>query len=110
MIVISDGDMISNRVRGVGENMQIEALGYDRYARQTYGNRNFLLNCVDYLCDDSGWMELRAREVKLRLLNKTKIRSERLLWQSINLLLPLFLLFVFGTVRFYIRRRKFTRS
>lgn len=107
MIVISDGDVIKNRVRGVGNNRQIEALGYDRYSKQTYGNRNFLLNCVDYLCDDSGWMELRSREVKLRMLNKTKIRSERLFWQVVNVILPLFLLLVFGLIRFYIRKRKF---
>lgn len=110
MIVISDGDIIKNRVRGVGNNRQIEALGYDRYSKKTYGNRSFLLNCIDYLCDDDGWMELRSREVKLRLLNKTKIRSERLFWQVVNVLLPLILLLIFGLVRFYIRKRKFTSS
>ncbi|WP_101259999.1 gliding motility-associated ABC transporter substrate-binding protein GldG [Labilibaculum filiforme] len=107
MIVISDGDIIKNRVRGVGSNRQIEALGYDRYSKSTYGNRNFLLNCVDYLCDDNGWMELRSREVKLRMLNKTKIRSERLFWQLVNVLVPLILLLIFGLIRFYIRKRKF---
>ena len=110
MIVISDGDIIRNRVRGVGNNRQIEALGYDRYSGNTYGNRSFLLNCIDYLCDDEGWMNLRSREVKLRMLDKTKIRSERLFWQSVNLLLPLFLLLVFGGIRFYIRKRKFART
>ena len=110
MIVISDGDIIKNRVRGVGHNRKIEALGYDRYSKKTYGNRSFLLNCIDYLCDDSGWMELRSREVKLRLLNKTKIRSERLFWQVVNVLLPLILLLIFGVIRFYIRKRKFTSS
>lgn len=107
MIVISDGDLIKNRVRGVGKNRQIEALGYDRYSRKTYGNRNFLLNCIDYLCDNEGWMNLRTREVKLRLLDKTKIRSERIFWQVINVLLPLFLLLIFGLIRFYMRKRKF---
>ncbi|MFA9370259.1 MAG: gliding motility-associated ABC transporter substrate-binding protein GldG [Labilibaculum antarcticum] len=110
MIVISDGDIIKNRVRGVGNNRQIEALGYDRYSKKTYGNRSFLLNCIDYLCDDSGWMELRSREVKLRMLNKTKIRSERLFWQVVNVLLPLILLLVFGLIRFYVRKRKFATS
>ncbi|NOU59484.1 gliding motility-associated ABC transporter substrate-binding protein GldG [Marinifilum caeruleilacunae] len=110
MIVISDGDIIKNRVRGVGNNRQIEALGYDRYSRKTYGNRNFLLNCVDYLCDNEGWMELRAREVKLRMLDKTKIRSERLFWQIINVVLPLFFLFVFGVLRYFMRKRKFAKS
>jgi len=110
MIVISDGDLIKNRVRGVGNNRQIEALGYDRYSRKTYGNRSFLLNCVDYLCDNEGWMELRTREVKLRMLDKNKIRSERLFWQGINLFLPLFFLLIFGLIRFYLRKRKFARN
>jgi len=110
MIVISDGDLIKNRVRGVGNNRQIEALGYDRYSRKTYGNRSFLLNCVDYLCDNEGWMELRTREVKLRMLDKNKIRSERLFWQGINLFLPLFLLLIFGLTRFYLHKRKFARN
>lgn len=107
MIVISDGDLIKNRVRGLGKNRQIEALGYDRYSRKTYGNRNFLLNCIDYLSDNEGWMDLRTREVKLRLLDKTKIRSERIFWQVFNVLLPLFLLLIFGLIRFYMRKRKF---
>ncbi|WP_282127035.1 gliding motility-associated ABC transporter substrate-binding protein GldG [Marinifilum flexuosum] len=110
MIVISDGDIIKNRVRGVGKNKQIEALGYDRYSRKTYGNRSFLLNCIDYLCDNEGWMELRAREVKLRMLDKTKIRSERLFWQVVNVVLPLFLLLIFGVLRYFMRKRKFARS
>ncbi|WP_372751225.1 gliding motility-associated ABC transporter substrate-binding protein GldG [Labilibaculum sp.] len=110
MIVISDGDIIKNRVRGVGSNRQIEALGYDRYTKNTYGNRSFLLNCVDYLCDDTGWMQLRSREVKLRLLNKTKIQSERLFWQLVNVLLPLLLLLLFAVARFYFRKRKFAGS
>ncbi len=107
MIVISDGDMIKNRVRGVGSNIQMEPLGYDRYSRKTYGNRNFLLNCVDYLCDDEGWMNLRSREVKLRLLDKTKIREHRLFYQLINLLLPVLLLLLVAFLWYFIRKRKY---
>ena len=107
MIVISDGDIIKNRVRGVGSNIQMEALGYDRYSRKTYGNRNFLLNCVDYLCDDEGWMNLRSREVKLRLLDKTKIREHRLFYQVINLVLPVVLLIFFALVWHFVRKRRY---
>ena len=107
MIVISDGDIIKNRVRGVGSNIQMEALGYDRYSRKTYGNRNFLLNCVDYLCDDEGWMDLRSREVKLRLLDKIKIREHRLFYQMVNLVLPIVLLLFFALIWHFIRKRKY---
>ena len=107
MIVISDGDIIKNRVRGVGSNIQMEALGYDRYSRKTYGNRNFLLNCIDYLCDDEGWMNLRSREVKLRLLDKTKIREHRLFYQVINLVLPIVLLIFFALVWHFVRKKRY---
>lgn len=109
MIVISDGDIIKNRVRGVGNNRQIEALGYDRYSMKTYGNRDFLLNCVDYLCDNESWMELRSRQVKLRMLNKSKIRSERLFWQIFNVAVPLVVLLVFGLGWFLFRKHKYTK-
>lgn len=109
MIVISDGDIIKNRVRGVGNNRQIEALGYDRYSMKTYGNRDFLLNCVDFLCDNESWMELRSRQVKLRMLNKSKIRSERLFWQIFNVAVPLVVLLVFGLGWFLFRKHKYTK-
>lgn len=109
MIVISDGDLIKNRVRGVGNNRQIEALGYDRYTGNTYGNSGFLLNCIDFLCDDDGWMNLRSREIKLRLLDKTKIRTERFYWQVVNLILPLLLLLLVGILFITLRKRKFAR-
>ncbi len=108
MIIISDGDIIRNRVRGIGNNRKIEALGYDRYSRKTYGNRNFILNCVDYLCDNEGWLDLRSREVKLRLLNKASIQTEKIWWQIINVALPLLLLLILGGINSIIRKRKYT--
>ncbi len=108
MIIISDGNIIRNRVKGVGNNRKIEALGYDRYSRKTYGNRNFILNCVDYLCDNEGWLDLRSREVKLRLLNKASIQTEKIWWQILNMALPLLLLLLFGGINFAIRKHKYT--
>ncbi|MFA8436702.1 MAG: gliding motility-associated ABC transporter substrate-binding protein GldG [Marinifilaceae bacterium] len=109
MIVVADGDMVRNRVRGTGSNRQIEALGYDRYSRQTYGNRKFLLNCINYLCDDEGWMDLRSKEMKLRLLDKTRIRESRLKWQLFNMLLPVAGVLLWGVFFFMMRKRKYTR-
>ena len=70
MVVIADGDVIRNDVQGKGENMNILPLGYDRYMNQQFSNKELLLNAVNYLTDDDGWMALRSREIKLRLLNK----------------------------------------
>jgi len=107
MIVISDGDIIRNEVQ-YSANKSFP-LGYDIYTKQTYGNKNFILNCVNYLCDDSGLISVRSRELTLRLLDKKKTKTERLKWQIINTALPLFALFLFGIIHNIIRKRKYAR-
>lgn len=110
MIVVSDGDIIRNKVYGVGDNARAVPLGYDEYNGQMYGNRDFLLNCVNYLCDDEGWMQLRGRSLSLYLLDKTRLKSERRKWEMINLLVPLALVGCCGAAYFLIRRRKYRRA
>lgn len=106
MIVISDGEVIRNqRKQSTGE---VFPLGYDRYTNQQYGNKRFILNCIDYLCDDSGIIEIRAKEIKLRLLDKGKLKSERSMWQVINLGLPLVALLLFSVINKMVRKRKYT--
>ena len=107
MIVIADGEVIRNqRKKSTGE---IFPLGYDRYTNQQFGNKRFILNCMDYLCDDSGIIEIRAKEIKLRLLDKGKLKRDRIQWQLINMLLPLVLLLVFGFVNKRVRQVKYTK-
>lgn len=108
MVVIADGDVIRNDVQGKGENMNILPLGYDRYMNQQFGNKEFLLNAVNYLTDDDGWMVLRSREIKLRLLNKPAIIGQRTFWQVTNVLLPLLLVGIFGLIFNFIRKRRYT--
>lgn len=108
MVVIADGDVIRNDVQGKGENMNILPLGYDRYMNQQFGNKEFLLNAVNYLTDDDGWMVLRSREIKLRLLNKPAIIGQRTFWQVTNVLLPLLLVGIFGLIFNLIRKRRYT--
>lgn len=106
MIVVADGDVATNAYqRTTG---QIYPLGYDRNTKQTFANRIFLLNCVNYLLDDEGMLQLRSREVKLRLLNKKKLDpSQRGKWQMINVITPLILILAFAALQFYLRRKKF---
>ena len=85
MIVIADADIIRNEVRRVGLKETPLPLGQDKYTGQVFGNRDFLINCLNYLVDNNGIMELRSRELKLRLLNTSKIKTERLKWQIINI-------------------------
>ncbi|MFN3444768.1 MAG: gliding motility-associated ABC transporter substrate-binding protein GldG [Bacteroidia bacterium] len=106
MIVVSDGDVIRNqRKQSTGE---IFPLGYDRYTNQQFGNKRFVLNCIDYLCDDSGIIEVRAKEIKLRLLDKGKLKTERLKWQMVNMIIPIAIMMIFGLVNKIIRKRKYT--
>ena len=107
MIVFSDGNLIANQYRingGVPEYMQ---LGYDRYSKQVYGNKALLLNAVNYLSDDEGLMELRSRVFKIRLLDKVRMKEGKLMWQMINVLVPILLISVFGAVYVYVRRQRF---
>jgi ABC-2 type transport system permease protein len=107
MIVISDGDIIKNFVNR--ETKQIMPLGYDRYTREFYGNKDFIMNCINYLCEDSGMMTARNRSFKIRLLDKVKVKAEKTKWQFINTIIPLLLLVAFGFIWNFIRKKKFTK-
>jgi len=110
MIVIADGDIIRNDVQGFGTSAQPLPLGYDRNMDKQFGNGEFILNAVNYLADDQGWMELRAREIKLRLLDKQRIISQRVFWQTFNVVVPFVLLIVITLLYQWSRKRKYTRE
>ena len=109
MIVIGDGDLIRNQVTKGG---QVYPLGYDRFGSKQFGtpiefaNKKFFLNCVDYLCDETNLIEVRSKEIILRLLNKDKVKSERLFWQSVNMIVPVLSVVLFGLFNAWYRRRR----
>ena len=104
MIVISDGDIFKNQIAADGSPYP---LGYDQYTRQTFGNKNLLLNIADYMTDDPRLISLRTKEIQIRLLDRARIRDEKLKWQLINTVLPLFLVLIFAIFQHYIRKRKY---
>lgn len=106
MIVVADGDVASNDIQFKTGN--IMPLGYDKYTQRTFANKTFLLNSINYLLDDEGLLQLRTREVKLRLLDKKKVDTQRAKWQFTNVAIPALLIFGFGIVQFYLRRKKYT--
>ncbi|HPR59418.1 MAG TPA: gliding motility-associated ABC transporter substrate-binding protein GldG, partial [Prolixibacteraceae bacterium] len=108
MIVITDGDIIKNKVRYRNDQAQIQALGHDQYSGQTFGNRDFLVNCIDYLNDDIGLMNIRSKVVKLRLLDNVKIRDEKTKWQIINTIFPLLLIIALGIIYNIVRKNIFS--
>lgn len=109
MIVISDADIIRNEVHRSGMNESPLPLGRDKYTGQIYGNSDFLINCLNWLVDNNGLMELRSRGLKLRLLNNHMIKTERLKWQVINIAGPIMIVILAGLIYSYFRRRNYTR-
>ncbi|MCD4731782.1 MAG: gliding motility-associated ABC transporter substrate-binding protein GldG [Bacteroidales bacterium] len=107
MIVVCDGDIIKNQVRTTGSQPTPYPLGYDRYTGQTFGNKEFILNVMNYLIDENGLISIRSRELKLRLLDRTKINENKLLWQLINTVLPVVLIIILGIVMYYVRKKKY---
>jgi ABC-2 type transport system permease protein len=108
MIVISDADIIRNEIRVRADGTFLSPLGYDRYSKQTYGNKDLVMNMVHYLVDQEGIINLRSREITLRLLDKTKILNQRFKWQLINTVLPLLIIILFGIGWNYLRRKKYS--
>lgn len=103
MVVISDGNVIMNQL---DRNRPLE-LGFDKMTNTMYGNKEFLLNTVNYLLDDSGLINIRTKEIAVPFLDPQKTVEQRFQWQLVNLLLPLVLLALFGIVYHYFRKRKY---
>jgi ABC-2 type transport system permease protein len=103
MIFISDGDICKNQVQK--QSMNVYPLGYDRFSGQTFGNKVFLLNCINYLLDNSGLISVRSRELKLRLLDKSKVEKNKSSIQIANMSLPLILISILGIIKFIYRRK-----
>ncbi len=107
MIVIADGDIIKNQTRSSGANRRVLPLGYDKYTGQSFGNKDLILNAMNYLCDDSGLIAVRGKDFKLRLLNKSKLQEEKLKWQLVNTVIPVVIIIIFGMLQYYYRKRKY---
>jgi ABC-2 type transport system permease protein len=106
MIVIADGDLAINGYEY--RTGSVMPLGYDKYTQRTFANKTFLLNCMNYLLDDEGLLQLRSRVVTLRLLDKKKVEVQRSKWQMTNVVWPALLVFGFGVLQFYLRRKKYS--
>jgi len=108
MIVVGDGDLMLNLVRQDG---QYYPAGYDRLSKKTFGNRQFFMNCIDYLVDDYGLIEVRNKDIQLRLLDKDKINlpKEQNKWKALNMVLPVVIILLFGLINGVIRKRKYER-
>ncbi|MAE08453.1 MAG: gliding motility-associated ABC transporter substrate-binding protein GldG [Bacteroidetes bacterium] len=107
MIVVSDGDIIKNQFH-IPQGYPLP-LGFDQFTGETFGNKDFILNALNFLTDGPGLISLRSREMKLRLLDKTKISSNRITWQLVNLLVPVIFVLLIGVLLVWLRKRKYSR-
>jgi len=104
-LVISDGDVIINRVDS--QKGMYYMLGYDRYANaKIYGNRELLMNAMNYLLDDRSLISIRSRSIVLRQLDPERILTERTRWQLVNIVVPVLLSIAFGILFNLARRRR----
>lgn len=107
MIVVSDGDIIANALDTTQNSVRVMPLGYDRVAKRTWGNKSFLVNSLLYLTDEVGMMDLRKREVKLRLLNRSAVRDTRVKWILFNIGLPFVYLLLLASISQFVRKKMY---
>lgn len=105
MIVIADGDLARNQL---DKNMMPVELGYDQRTGNLYDNKDFMMNCINYLLDDTGLINIRSKDVSLPLLDKEKVYENYTLTQFITIGLPILILLIFGLAFTYIRKRKYS--
>jgi ABC-2 type transport system permease protein len=106
MVVISDGDVIRNEFDA--KRGQTSPLGYYKYTGETFANKDLIINAIEWLNDDNGIISARNKDIKLRLLDKPRIKESKLQWQLLNLLLPLVIVLLFGLGYSLWRKRKYS--
>ena len=102
-VFISDGDLIANQVRS-GRPLE---LGYDKWTNNFFGNKDFLINAMNYLLSDTGLINIRAKQVSVPLLDPEKIAQGKTRWQLLNIGIPLALILILGALVNWLRRRTY---
>ncbi|WP_291105767.1 MULTISPECIES: gliding motility-associated ABC transporter substrate-binding protein GldG [unclassified Dysgonomonas] len=107
MIIVSSSDIITNEIQGQGQSSQVLPMGYDRVSQQQFGNRDFIVNAVNWLTGDDGLMQLRTKQQKLYILNKKEAYENRNQYAILNIAFPVFFIaLVMGSISLY-RKRKY---
>ena len=107
MLIVADGDVIRNDIRVTPREIISLPLGFDRYTQQTFGNKDFVMNAMHYLTGNEELVNLRSREITLRLLDKAKIKEDRPFWIIINTALPVVIIILAGILYNILRKRKY---
>ncbi len=109
MIIVGDGDMVLNDISPKDGPLPMGMNFYTMGSQYEYqfANRDFLLNCMEYLVNKPGIIETRNKDIVLRLLNTQKVKDQKTTWQFINIALPVLLVLLFGWVYQQVRKRKY---
>lgn len=103
LFLAADGDIIKNQV----DRGQPQDLGYDMRTGQFYGNKEFLMNVVNYMLEDDGLINLRNKNIKIPFLDIKRSYDNRTYWQLLNVVFPLLLVLGFGVLFLWLRKRKY---
>ncbi|WJS96717.1 gliding motility-associated ABC transporter substrate-binding protein GldG [Flavobacterium johnsoniae] len=106
MIVVADGDLARNQL---DKNLEPVELGYDQRTGNLYDNKDFIMNSINYLLDDTGLINIRSKDVELPLLDKEKVYQSYTFTQFITIGVPILILLVFGLVFTFLRKRKYSK-
>ena len=103
ILVTGDGDWVLN---GVSRNGMLP-MGANPFTQYTFANRDFLLNTIDFMTDETGIMASRNKEFVMRLLNPKKLEKEAGMWKWLNIGVPIFLLIIAATTGHVLRRKRY---
>lgn len=121
MLVVSDGDIIRNEVDSKVQDgqtlykaipMEVDVFGVPNAngsPKYVYGNKDFVLNCIDYMLDDFSLIDVRAKTITMRVLDMQKINEEKDFWKLLNILFPILFIILLNLVQHIIRIRKYAR-
>ena len=106
MIVVSDGDLVTNFVSQEKGPLQ---MGENPFTHYQYANKAFFLNCMEYLVGNPGILETRGKDYTLRLLDKKKVEESGSFWQMLNIVLPVILVILFGLIYTAVNKRRYQK-
>ena len=109
MIIVADGDFVLNDVvKNEPIPMGMNAFTYGSQYEYRFANKDFLQNCLDFLVDQSGLSEAKAKDYTLRLLNTKKLNEQKNNWQLLNIAAPILLVILFAFIFQWLRKRKYS--
>ena len=110
MIVVADGDMILNSVLKGNQPLPMGMNPYTYGTQQEFpfANKDFLLNCMDYMVNADELGQAKAKDYVVRLLDKKKVAEQESFWKIVNIAVPVLVIILSGLFFQWRRKRKYT--